>query len=58
MEWKARTDPELWKGLGRKGWRQGERRDIDLKSKVRGQVQPGGMDTMTFCLRQIGRAHV
>ena len=43
MEWKARTDPELWKGLGRKGWRQGERRDIDLKSKVRGQVQPGGM---------------
>ena len=39
-------------GAGQQGLRgRDERQDIDLKSKVRGQAQPGGMDTVTFCLR-------
>lgn len=46
MEWKART---LSYGRGWAG--RGERRDIDLKPKVSGQAQPGGMDAVTFCLR-------
>lgn len=50
MEWKART-LSYGRGWAGRGERQGERRDIDLKSKVRGQAQPGGRDTMTFCLR-------
>ena len=46
VEWKARSLSYVMGWVGR-----GERRDIDLKSKVRGQAQPGGMDTVTFCLR-------
>ena len=41
MEWKART---LSYGRGWTG--RGERRDTDLKPKVRGQAQPGGRDDL------------